>query len=158
MRYLLALNLDLTIGDLNRLPTSQECQVIRPVALLLALVAIITLVSCTSDSNSFANDGQRETMAISSIKEAYGKTGYEYSVTLFVNHHLAELKSDYWQELLGTTEPSPSQVLSALILKKKWKSDGSEIYDFTLPNHVTDYVICVEFNSKGEIVQITMES
>ncbi|MFO1366710.1 MAG: DUF2004 domain-containing protein [Acinetobacter sp.] len=30
--------------------------------------------------------------------------------------------------------------------------------DFTLADDVTDYVICVSFNSKGQVIDISMES
>ncbi len=33
-----------------------------------------------------------------------------------------------------------------------------EILDFSLPEEVTNYVICVSFDPKGEVVDISMES
>ncbi|MCC2606971.1 DUF2004 domain-containing protein [Planctobacterium marinum] len=38
------------------------------------------------------------------------------------------------------------------------KGDDSEVYDFTLPDEVTNYVVSVSLDDDGEIEDITMES
>jgi len=68
------------------------------------------------------------------------------------------LDSDYWKKLLGSANPDPSQILGALILKDKWYTEGEEVYDFSLPNSVTNYVISVRFYESGGIREISMES
>ena len=94
--------------------------------------------------------------ALAAIKEASGTKLGEYSVDEFISHHLEELPSDYWKKHLGTTSPTADSVIGLLVLRSKW--DDSEVYDFTLPENVTDYVVCVSFDDDGEIENIAMES
>lgn len=96
--------------------------------------------------------------ALEAIKKAYGSEKQEYGVTLFVNLHLHELDKEYWQALTNATEPTPSQVLDALVLVNKWESNGDVIYDYSLPGDVTQYVLGVRFDGNGKLVEITMES
>lgn len=94
--------------------------------------------------------------ALEAIKQSFGTELGEYSIDEFVSHHLDELPKSYWEKHLGTSNPSQAQVISLLILCSGW--DDEEVYDFTLPDEVTDYVVSVSFNKKGEIEDITMES
>ena len=72
-------------------------------------------------------------------------------------YYLEEIEPEYWQEHFATATPTVLQVLDALILISQW-GDDSEKLDFTLADDVTDYVICVSFNSKGQVIDISMES
>jgi sigma54-dependent transcription regulator len=94
--------------------------------------------------------------ALAAIKEASGTELGEYSVDEFISHHLEELSADYWKKHLGTTSPTTESVIGLLVLRSKW--DDSEVYDFTLPEEVTDYVVSVSFDDDGEIEDIAMES
>jgi hypothetical protein len=94
--------------------------------------------------------------ALAAIKEASGTELGEYSVDAFISHHLEELPSNYWEKHLGTASPTTVSVMGLLILRSKW--DDSEVYDFTLPEEVTDYVVSVSFDEEGEIEDIAMES
>ena len=94
--------------------------------------------------------------ALAAIKAASGTELGEYSIDEYISHHLEELPVNYWEKHLGTTKPSIDSVIGLLILRSKW--DDSEVYDFTLPDEVTDYVISVAFDEKGEIEDIAMES
>ena len=94
--------------------------------------------------------------ALAAIKEASGTELGEYSIDEFISHHLEELPSDYWKEHLGITSPTADSVIGLLVLRSKW--DDSEVYDFTLPENVTDYVVSVSFDDDGEIEDIAMES
>jgi hypothetical protein len=54
-------------------------------------------------------------------------------------------------------------VLDILELQSHWSSGdeddgGIEIFDFTLPEGITNYVISVRFNEAGQVEEITMES
>ena len=73
-----------------------------------------------------------------------------------VSHHIEELPQSYWEKHLGTSKPSKEQVIYMLILRSKWENE--EVYDFTLPEEVTDYVVNVSFDENGEIDDIVMES
>lgn len=116
---------------------------------------------------------RRTDAALTAIRSVFG-TEYlkslntadtPYGATEFVEFHLDELPSEYWQKHLGTTDPKPEAVLDLLVLRGHWgtKNDkhdpnGIESFDFTLPDNVTDNVICVEFDQNGQITRIDMES
>lgn len=98
----------------------------------------------------------REEKALEGIRKASGTEQGEYSIDEFGSHHTDELPRAYWQKHLGTETPSSEQVVGLLVLRSKW--DDVEIYDFTLPEDVTDYVVSVSFDEEGNIDAIEMES
>ena len=102
------------------------------------------------------NVNRRDAQALAAIKAAYGTEDGEDGVDAFVEHHVDELPTSYWQEQLGAAKPSPQQVLGLLVLREAWDDDC--VYDFTLPGEVTDYVISVRFDEAGEVEEISMES
>lgn len=61
------------------------------------------------------------------------------------------------KNILQQLPPTVLQVLDDLILISQW-GDDSEKLDFTLADDVTDYVICVSFDLKGQVIDISMES
>ena len=102
---------------------------------------------------------RREAAARAAIKKAYGTADDEYGVTGFVSHHLEELDSAYWKKHFSTETPDPHLILESLVLRSHWGGDDEiDIFDFTLPEEVTDYVITVKFDESGKIIEITMES
>jgi len=104
---------------------------------------------------------RREKLAISKIKSVFGTEEDEDGATAFVSHHLEEIENNYWKKHLGSTQPEPRQVLDILVLRSHWgdeDDDGIDTFDFTLPENVTDYVICARFNEGGQVEEITMES
>lgn len=102
------------------------------------------------------NIKEREKAAISAIKSAFGSPDQEYGVTMFADHHIDELEPEYWLKHLGTNKPDPRKVLDLLVLREHWDED--RVFDFTLPEDVTNYVISVQFDEDGEVEDITMES
>ncbi|WP_415753822.1 DUF2004 domain-containing protein [Pseudomonas leptonychotis] len=94
--------------------------------------------------------------AIEGIKQSYGTEQGEYGIDEFVSHHLEELPKTYWEKHLGTSTPSHEQVIDLLVLRSKW--DDEEVYDFTLPEEATNYVLSVSFDEDGDIDDIVMES
>jgi hypothetical protein len=94
--------------------------------------------------------------ALQDIRNAVGTEVDEYSVDEFISHHLEELPSSYWKAKTGVEVPEINQVIDLLILRNKW--DDEEVYDFTLPDDVTDYVISVKYTDNGELEDIDMES
>ena len=102
---------------------------------------------------------KRTIAALAAIKAAYGTEEDEYGATLFVSHHLDEIESSYWEERFQSASPRPSQILDALVLRTDFEDDQDiDMFDFTLPGDVTDYVICVSFDEHGKVEEISMES
>ena len=102
---------------------------------------------------------KREKAAIAAIRRAFGTEDDADGATLFVEHHLEEIEGEYWQKHLGTPKPEPIKVLGILVLRSHWGGeDDIEIFDFTLPENVTDYVISVRFDESGQVADISMES
>ena len=102
---------------------------------------------------------QRTANALAAIKQKMSDE--DSGVSLYVSHHLQEIESAYWQEHTGTTNPSAEQVINLLTLRTAWGEDTddiAEVFDFTLPGNVTDYVLAVRFNEDGEVEDIDMES
>lgn len=97
-----------------------------------------------------------EIKALDGIRKSSGTEQGEYGIDEFVSHHLDELPKSYWEKHLGTARPSHEQVIGLLILREKW--DDQEVYDFTLPDEVTNYVVSVSFDQDGAIDDIVMES
>ena len=61
-------------------------------------------------------------------------------------------------EHLGTSKPTPSQVLGLLTLRYPHPDDDPDVLDFTLPDDVTQYVVAVKFDEQGRVEAIDMES
>lgn len=103
---------------------------------------------------------QREALALAAIKQAFGTADDEYGATLFVHHHLAEIGADYWIRHLGTARPQPQQVLDILVVTSDSgdEQDDVDSVDFSLPEQVSDAVICVHFDASGRVDEIVMES
>lgn len=103
---------------------------------------------------------KREAMARAAINESFGTGEDESGVDLFASHHLEELDGEYWQKHLGTSSPEPVRILDILKLRSHWgdEDDNSfDVFDFTLPDDVTDYVISVRFDKTGNVKDISME-
>lgn len=104
---------------------------------------------------------RRTQAALAAINADYGTPDAEFSTTMFVSHHLDELDAGYWQARLGTQQPEPAKVLSLLELRSHWgdeEDNGIDVFDFTLPDDVTQYVLSVRFDQDGAVEGISMES
>ena len=102
---------------------------------------------------------RRTVTALTAIKKTLEEGEGDSSVALFVSHHLAELKAAYWKMHAGTPRPSPKKVLDLLELRSHWGGeDGIDVFDFTLPGKVTNYVISVRFDENGDVRGVEMES
>ncbi len=95
-------------------------------------------------------------LALEGIKKSSGTEDGEYGIDEFISHHLEELPAEYWVKHTGKPNPTPLQVIELLVLRSKW--EGEEVYDFTLPDEVTDYVMNVSFDDDGLIEDISMQS
>ena len=101
---------------------------------------------------------ERIVLALEAIQSAFGTEAGVDSVDLFVEHHSEELPNTYWVEHLSLENPTPSKILSLLVLRDSWGEGDIENFDFTLPGDVTDYVVSVHFDAAGKIDGISMES
>lgn len=104
---------------------------------------------------------RREITARAAIKQSFGTGDDESGADLFVSHHLDELDGKYWDKHLGTSSPEPIRILDILELRSHWGDDddnGLDVFDLTLPDDVTDYVISVRFDETGKVEDISMES
>lgn len=97
-----------------------------------------------------------EEIALEAIRKSAGTEQGEYGIDEFISHHIEELPKSYWKGCLGTEVPNPEQVIGLLVLREKWEDE--DVYDFTLPGDVTDYVMSVSFGKGGAIEDISMES
>lgn len=102
----------------------------------------------------------RTRKALDAIQRSFDTDAGEFGVTLFVEHHVAELDGEYWRAQLGTDSPTASQVLGLLTLPSHWgdEENGIDVFDFVLPGEVSDYLLSVRFDEQGEIEEISMES
>jgi len=101
---------------------------------------------------------ERQKLALDAIKQVFGTEAAEDSVNLFVENHLLDIPQSYWQQHLGTGTPEPARVIGLLQFHHSWGEEDIEYFDFTLPDRVTDYVVCVHFDRAGAIDGISMES
>lgn len=93
------------------------------------------------------------------VREVYGTADDEVGATLFVNHHLEELSSDYWVTHFGTASPPASAVIDGLIpVRAHAERDGKGYsVDFSLPGGVTNYMVSVQVDG-NDVADVTMES
>lgn len=104
---------------------------------------------------------ERQVAAREAIKSLYGKPQGKYGPTLFVSHHLEEIEPEYWLRTVGVPQPSPEQVLEALVFMDAWTSgsgDTVNTFDFRLPGNVTNYLLSVRFLDDGHVQYVSMES
>jgi hypothetical protein len=101
---------------------------------------------------------RRKMGGLAAIRQAHGTQAGEDSVDLFVAHHLEELPEDYWLAQLAKARPDPADVIGLLVCRASWGKHDLENFDFTLPGDVTDYVVSVHFDEKGEIDGLSMDS
>lgn len=108
---------------------------------------------------------RREAVARAHIDAVYGTPEDEFGVTLFVSHHLSELEASYWLKHTGTSTPDAQEVLRLLEVCFNAEEEDLEeeeepldTLDFSLPDNVTNYLICVEFDNSGNVTRVAMES
>ncbi len=102
-----------------------------------------------------------EAKARFAINALQGTPDAEYSVDLFVSHHLDELDAAYWSEHFGASKPDAATILAGLVVREFWdtEEDGVlNVCDLTLPGNVADAVLSVRFDDAGEVECVDMES
>ena len=100
-------------------------------------------------------------------KKAKKKILFDFSkngtVFEYIEHHLSELNKTQISELLKSSDKtlSDEQNLLAIIKLHRigfYPENGITIFDYTIGKKNTDYLIVVEINENGEIVDIRTES
>jgi hypothetical protein len=105
--------------------------------------------------------GERQATARRTINALYGTPDGELGPTLFVSHHLDEIEPGYWLTTFGVAQPTPEQILNALVLVSSWSTDRGEMFDtfdFALPGNASNYIIAVRFGGDGQVADVSMES
>ena len=89
----------------------------------------------------------------------------EGSTGTYLSHHAEELGEDDRLKIFGVTDPddlSIDHLLEALQLKRIGLYPGSEdysaVFDYTIDEEATDYILAVEFDGDGELFGISMDS
>lgn len=106
------------------------------------------------------DNGEKENTARAAVKALIGRPEGEDNVTLFVEHHLAELEADYFSKTYGTTTPEAYQIADSLVLVDSWSSEDDghiDVFDFSLPDNVTNYLLSVRL-SGDNVEEVSMES
>jgi hypothetical protein len=87
------------------------------------------------------------------------------AVRLYIDHHLSQLPAQVLQSLFATTRASeitPVLFLARMVLQRVGLYPGDEartaVFDYTLDEDATNYLVAVSFGADGEITAIGMES
>lgn len=97
---------------------------------------------------------EKEKIARLALKNALTTGVFKQNVLLFIEHHLDEVEPGYWKNHFGTTQPTALQVVDKLVLQD---NSDANLLDFTLPDDVTQYLLCVTLEG-NQIIDISMES
>ena len=89
----------------------------------------------------------------------------EGAVGTYLSHHAEELVEKDLLRIFGTAEPDDlgiDHLLDALRLKRIGLYPGSEdqraVFDYTIDEQATDYILVVEFDREGEVFSLSLES
>jgi hypothetical protein len=89
----------------------------------------------------------------------------EGTVGTYLSHHAEELGEKDLLRIFGIADPDDLDIdhlLDALQLKRIGLYPGSEdysaVFDYTIDEEATDYILAVEFDSDGEVFGVSMDS
>ena len=89
----------------------------------------------------------------------------EGNVATYLGHHAEELGEKDLLKIFGVSDPDELTVehlLDALQLKRIGLYPGSEdytaVFDYTIDEEATDYILALEFDRDGEVFGISMDS
>jgi hypothetical protein len=87
------------------------------------------------------------------------------AVRLYIDHHLSELRGQTLQALFATTRASEitsALFLSRMVLQRVALHPGDEtrtaLFEYTLDQDATNYLLVVSFDAAGEVTSIEVES
>jgi len=89
----------------------------------------------------------------------------EGTVGTYLSHHAEELGEKELLKIFGTADPDElgiDHLLDALQLKRIGLYPDSEdyvaVFDYTIDEEATDYILAVEFDSEGTVFGLSMDS
>lgn len=89
----------------------------------------------------------------------------EGTVATYFSHHAEELNAKELKQVFGVSDPDEltiDHLLDALQLKRIGLYPESEsyvaVFDYTIDENLTDYLLAVEFDQDGEVFDISMDS
>ena len=89
----------------------------------------------------------------------------EGTVATYLSHHAEELSEKELLKIFGVSDPDDltiDHLIDALQLKRIGLELGSDdltaVFDYTIDEEATDYILAVEFNADGEVYSISMDS
>jgi len=89
----------------------------------------------------------------------------EGSSHLYLSHHADEFSDEEREKYFGSTDAESlgvDQLLNAIHLKRIGLYPNSDnyvaVFDYTIDEDATDYVLAIEFNDSGEVFGISMDS
>ena len=89
----------------------------------------------------------------------------EGTVGIYLSHHAEELSEKELLRIFGIEDPDDldiNHLLEALQLKRIGLYPGAErycaVFDYTIDEEATDYILVVEFDNEGEVYGISMDS
>jgi hypothetical protein len=85
------------------------------------------------------------------------------AVSTYAQHHLSELSPSDLERVFGVApaEVTPARFVTEMYLARVWLHPGGDrlaVLDYTIASGVTDYILAVELDETGEVVEISMES
>lgn len=89
----------------------------------------------------------------------------EGTVATYLSHHAEELSEKELAKIFGVDDPDDltiDHLVDALQLKRIGLYPGSDdltaVFDYTIDEEATDYILAVEFDRDGEVIGISMDS
>jgi hypothetical protein len=89
----------------------------------------------------------------------------EGTVAIYLSHHAEELGEKDLLRIFGIEDPDDldiNHLLEALQLKRIGLYPGADgyvaVFDYTIDEEATDYILAVEFDGDGEVYGISMDS
>jgi hypothetical protein len=112
-----------------------------------------------------ADAGRFDEIARDAFKAEYAEKPDDGSVGIYLSHHAEELGEKELLKIFGITDPDEldiNHLLEALQLKRIGLYPGAEdyraVFDYTIDEEATDYLLAVEFDGEGEVCGISMDS
>jgi hypothetical protein len=113
----------------------------------------------------FISDAARfDEIARDALKTEYSEKS-EGTVSTYLSHHAEELGETDLLRIFGITDPDDLDIqhlLDALQLTRIGLYPGAEdpvaVFDYTIDQEATDYLLAVEFDAEGELFGLSMDN
>jgi hypothetical protein len=119
-----------------------------------------------AESRIFISDAARfDEFARDAFKAEFDQKPDEGTVGTYLSHHAEELGEKDLLKIFGIADPDDldiNHLLEALQLKRIGLYPGADgyvaVFDYTIDEEATDYLLVVEYDSDGEVFGISMDS